>query len=63
MRYVIEAVQYGARGWVEICRVANNPEAIVEGLQNKRLRIKLSDGRWGSTEKYTGVRVVDIGDD
>jgi hypothetical protein len=63
MRYRIEAVQYGGLDWVEVCQVDNNPEDIADGLRNKKLKIKLNDGRWGTTEKYPRVRVVDTSEE
>jgi hypothetical protein len=61
MRYSIQAVQYGGSlDWVEICQVDNNPDAIADGLRKKMLRIKTTDGRWGTIEKYPRVRIVDL---
>lgn len=61
MRYRIEAIQYGADDWAEVCQVENNPEEIAEGVRNKKLRITLTDGRGSSIAKYSQVRIVDTG--
>jgi hypothetical protein len=58
-RYSIEAVQYGSERWIEVCQVNANPEMIKEGLENKKLRITMSDGRHSTIAKYTRVRIVD----
>jgi hypothetical protein len=59
MRYIIEGIQYGASNWAEICQVEANPQDIATALMNKKLRVKLSDDRWGSANKYSQVRIVD----
>jgi hypothetical protein len=59
MRYIIEAIQYGASNWAEICQVQANPQDIVDALMKKKLRVKMSDQRWGSANKYSQVRIVD----
>jgi hypothetical protein len=60
MRYSIQAIQYGASDWVEICRVENNPDAIADALKEKTLKVKYAPGQWGAVEKFSRVRIVDL---
>lgn len=62
-RYSIEAMQYGAKDWTEVCQVEQHPEDIVDALKNKKLRMRKSDGGWYLVDKYSRVRIVDTSDD
>jgi len=63
-RYSIMVTEYGSDHAVELMRVGSNPQAIVEGLRKKTLKIKRSlyDARAHQVKvipRYTFISIVD----
>lgn len=65
MRYSIMVREHGSDHDVELMQVNSNPQAIVDGLREKKLTIRRSIFEPGKrvvkTPKYTSIRVVDNG--
>lgn len=62
-RYSILVREYGSDHEVELLQCNDHPEAIVKGLQQKKLTIERSifdkGARRYKTPKYTSVRIVE----
>jgi hypothetical protein len=62
MRYSIIVREYGSNHDVDLIQVGANPQAIVEGLRQKTLNVKLK-GRRKATQipRYPFIQIVDRG--
>ena len=59
-RYSIWGREYGADHDVEIISVESNPQAVLDGLLQKTLKVKhstLPGGKTGKIRKYTWLRI------
>jgi hypothetical protein len=65
MRYSIFVREYGSDRDVELLKVNNKPQDIVDGLKQKTLTVKRSIFEKGArvlkVQKYISIRVVDHG--
>jgi hypothetical protein len=61
MPYSITGFQYGSDHRTEICRVETNPEAVVQALSDKTIKVKGQYGnRPSSVSKYTDIQVTEV---
>jgi hypothetical protein len=61
-RYSIVGRMHGADHDSEIIQVDSNPQAVLEGLINKKLTIRhslMTGGKVSKVRKYTWLRIVD----
>jgi hypothetical protein len=65
-RYAIFVREYGSDHDVELMQVGSHPEAVAQGLRDKKLTLRRSIFEGGKrvikVPKYIAVRIVDRGD-
>jgi hypothetical protein len=62
MTYKIIAIDARSSGWIKVCHVESNPEAVAERARRKTYRLKRS-GRWVHLPCYSKIEIVEIAEE